>query len=74
MKVFYFLTNLGQFKDGRKEGTGVYFGKDGSKYEGEWKAGKFHGPGIMLYPSKGKYEGEWQNDQRHGRILFFNKK
>jgi hypothetical protein len=48
------------------QGAGVYFYKDGSKYQGEWVAGKRVGRGRMDYANGDMYDGQWDNDKRHG--------
>ena len=47
----------GQFKNGRKHGSGVLIYKDGKKYSGKWKNGIKHGK-FIYYNKDGKLSGE----------------
>lgn len=58
MKVF-FLSDEGNFLNGKKHGNGVYHYKTGGKYKGEWIQDKKQGYGIMEYSNKDVYEGYW---------------
>ncbi len=53
MLKFFSFYRIGQFQNDKANGHGVFFYKDGSKYEGEWKDGLKHGKGIDFY-SNGK--------------------
>ena len=48
-------------------GKGVYYWKDGRKYEGEYKYDKKHGLGTYTWADGRKYTGEWVNSKRHGK-------
>jgi hypothetical protein len=65
----------GDWKDGRKDGYGVFIYSDGSKYEGSWEQGKKEGRGTFWVEEKKKlrkqYAGEWRRDNRHGMGMFF---
>jgi len=37
---------IGEFKEGRRDGEGVWF-INGCRYEGGWKLDKFHGRGML---------------------------
>jgi hypothetical protein len=39
----------GDWKQGKKEGTGTYLWANGSIYQGEYVNGKKEGKGIMIY-------------------------
>jgi hypothetical protein len=46
-----------------RNGTGKFFYKEGSYYDGEWLNNKMHGKGMLYYASgKLAYDGEWYND------------
>lgn len=54
----------GEWKNGVKEGTGIYIYPDGKKFEGEWKNNNISGHGILYSPAGEKIsEGEWENGQ-----------
>ena len=54
----------GDFKDGLREGVGVYtyFKEEGpgNRYEGEWLANKKHGIGKMTFGVEGEYFGRFE--------------
>ena len=39
-------TYEGEWRDGQRNGNGVFYYADGSKYDGEWKEDKKDGKGI----------------------------
>ena len=48
-----------------KHGFGVYYWKDGRRYEGLWSKGKQHGVGRYLVPQEGKNKiGAWKEGAR----------
>ncbi|MFM9948377.1 MAG: caspase family protein [Saprospiraceae bacterium] len=51
---------IGQFKDGKIQGTGSCFYTDGSRYQGEWEAGLPHGKGARVARDGSRQEGEWR--------------
>lgn len=48
------------------QGLGIFFYRDGGKYEGEWVQNRRHGRGKMIYADGNVYEGDWQEDKRDG--------
>lgn len=57
----------GEMKDGKPEGYGRAYYKDGRIYEGNWKDGQYHGQGCQYYPNLQLwYEGEYNNGKREG--------
>ena len=42
---------VGEFKDGKRNGTGTYTMPNGEKYVGEFKDGKENGTGTLTFPS-----------------------
>jgi hypothetical protein len=45
---------------------GLYFFKDGHRYEGMWAEGKRNGHGKMEYAEGDSYGGDWAGDKRSG--------
>ena len=66
---------IGEKKDDKKHGYGIYYWFDGSKYEGYYKNGLREGYGKMKWIEGGKYEGYWIKNERegYGKIIFSNK-
>ena len=56
------LKILGEYKNDKKEGFGVYKWADGRRYEGMWKDGKQHGKGKFIM-ANGTLEGNWNQGQ-----------
>ena len=46
-KIFTNGKYVGEFKDGKRNGNGIFNSPDGSKYVGEFQDGKKHGQGII---------------------------
>ena len=61
---------IGQVMNGVPEGKGIFYYKNGSRYEGE-----YNGNGIYYYehePFKGNiYDGGWKNDKQDGKGIFY---
>ena len=58
---------MGEWKDDKYDGQGVFTRPNGDKYEGQWKEGKRHGKGTCTYVDgtiesgffvKDKFKGE----------------
>ena len=58
---------VGEWKDGKQHGQGIYTWADGEKYVGEYKDGKSHGQGTNTWANGNKYVGAWQDDKQHGQ-------
>lgn len=61
---------VGEFINGRKEGFGRYYFKNGNIYNGQWHENHMHGKGSMKFKSGDFYEGAWYHDQRHGKGVY----
>ena len=57
---------IGQFKEGKQNGIGIYTDPEGRKYSGEWKNGNFGGIGKFDYPDGEVCEGEFEKGIRQG--------
>ena len=68
---------VGQVVNGKMEGKGIYYGKDGNRYEGDFKNDKAEGKGIYYYnnePWKGdRYEGDYKNGKMEGKGIYYYK-
>jgi hypothetical protein len=69
------LTYVGNWKNGLKEGSGIYFNKNKwleySKYDGSWKNNRFDGYGTFIekYSTsiEKNYVGYWKDGNKHGQ-------
>lgn len=48
-------------------GSGEFYWKDGTSYNGEYQHGRKHGVGTFTYASKKRYEGHWVGGKQNGR-------
>ncbi len=63
----------GEFKDGKKQGRGVYEWKNGMRFEGDFANDSPNGRGIWLFATGDKYEGEVKNSEITGKGVFITK-
>lgn len=61
----------GDFKNGLKEGNGVYTYANGDKYTGEWKNNLQHGIGRTEYAKNAKYYGRFSEGKRNGEGVYY---
>ncbi len=57
---------MGQFKNNKPYGEGLFIYEDGQSYKGFFKDGELHGKGLMTYPDGRYYKGEYKNNKRNG--------
>ena len=64
---------VGQVKNNKRSGKGLFYYKDNSYYDGNWKDNRMHGRGS-LFDSNGMllYDGGWYMDNFHGKGRIFN--
>ena len=62
--------DVGEFKDGKRNGQGTYTYSNGDMYEGEWKDGKYHGQGTYTFLSGSKFLGEFKDGERWNGTLY----
>ena len=64
----------GYWKDGERDGEGVFIYDNQDIYSGQWKAGKKDGKGTYIFKETGmKYVGEWKAGQMaKGQWLYKN--
>lgn len=65
-------TYIGEFNDKLvEEGHGIYFGKDGSFYNGNWKDGLYSGFGCSMSAAGKARTGEWKAGKFRGERLTY---
>ncbi|HCT30597.1 MAG TPA: hypothetical protein DIW31_07645, partial [Bacteroidales bacterium] len=52
---------IGEFKDGYRDGAGVYFWHSGDKYIGYWSEGVINGYGTQFFSSGSRMSGTFKN-------------
>ena len=65
-KVFDLNNNLiydGEYKNGIKNGYGIYYYSNGERYEGIFSEGIREGKGIFYWKDGSKWEGYFKNDE-----------
>ena len=62
----------GQFRNGKREGKGIYYFNNGNRYEGYFKDDKREGKGIY-YCDNNIYEEDFKNNKREGKGIFYYK-
>ena len=56
----------GEFANGKRNGFGVYYWRDGNRFSGGHSGGVRSGPGVFTYADGRRYEGEYSNSRRSG--------
>ena len=51
----------GEFRSGKKHGTGTLTWASGSRYAGAWRDGRAHGIGVYTLSNGAYYEGTWDD-------------
>lgn len=59
-------------RTGERDGVGIQFWSDGSKYEGQWQLGQANGRGRMTHSNGDVYEGAWLRDKANGFGVFID--
>lgn len=57
---------VGQYKEAKREGYGVYTFHNGDCYLGTYKQDLPNGLGVYLFEKGQKYMGEWESGKKHG--------
>ncbi|CAD8063171.1 unnamed protein product [Paramecium primaurelia] len=64
---------VGEKINGKKEGRGRLYYKEGGYYDGYWKNDKINGQGVLYYASgRPAYDGEWVDDKFQGQGILYN--
>ena len=58
-------TYIGEYKDGKRHGLGIYIWKENSFWIGPWENGERKGKGLYMNSSNGITTGRWEGDTRH---------
>ncbi len=59
-------TYIGDYNNGKKNGLGTMWHKNGDIYKGEWKDNKRNGQGKLLEKDGSIYDGNWVDDSKEG--------
>jgi hypothetical protein len=65
---------IGQWRKGRRNGTGRFSFANGDVYEGKWVGDVPCGFGRLHFITGDIYEGQWENNAYHGQGALLNKK
>ena len=60
---------VGEWKDGKRNGQGIYDFENGDKYVGAYKDDKQHGQGTFFVADGNISLGEWEYGKPHGRFI-----
>ncbi|XP_077585978.1 MORN repeat-containing protein 4 [Stigmatopora nigra] len=60
----------GEWKEGRRHGTGQLKFQDGTCFSGQFEDGLFHGAGVLLFTDGSRYEGEFAHGKFQGLGIF----
>ena len=64
---------VGEMKNNKREGFGIFYYLNNVRYEGEWKNDKREGYGIIFLSNGSRYECEWKNNKINGiGICYFS--
>ncbi|CAD8176064.1 unnamed protein product [Paramecium octaurelia] len=64
---------VGEKINGKKEGRGRLYYKEGGYYDGNWKNDRISGQGVLYYASgRPAYDGEWVDDKFQGQGILYN--
>ena len=62
----------GEYKHGKRHGTGTLTWPDGTKYVGEFSNDMQNGQGTETYPDGSTHVGKWKDGKRHGHGTRFH--
>jgi hypothetical protein len=60
---------VGEHKDGKPDGKGIYSFPNGSKYIGEFKDGRHHGQGAYSFADGKRYVGAFKDGDLNGYAI-----
>jgi len=59
----------GPYRDGKKNGKGIYNYKNGAVLTGTWVNDTLNGGGVLISEVGQKFEGKWLNGKKNGKFL-----
>jgi hypothetical protein len=62
---------IGEFRNNRRDGKGVWIYPNGARYTGDFKDGKPSGAGTYAYPNGSKYVGGFRDGKFNGRGVLY---
>ena len=62
-----FVTYVGEFKDDKAHGQGIFTFVNGDEYVGEFKDGELHGQGTYYLSNGDEYVGEFKDGKAHSQ-------
>ena len=62
---------MGEWKNNKREGNGIYYFYNGDRYEGEFKNNKIEGIGTIYFSNGERFEGECKSDKVDGIGTFY---
>ena len=63
---------VGQVINGKREGKGTYYMKDGAKYQGDWIKDRREGQGIEYFNNGERYEGNFKAGMANGKGVYYH--
>ena len=63
----------GEYKNGIRNGEGIYYYNNGLKYEGEFVNGLREGNGVFYWEDGTRWEGPFKNNEMNGKGFFYDK-
>ena len=57
----------GDFKNNKRDGKGIYYYKNGDRYEGGYKNHKKEGQGVMYYKNGNREMGDYSDGRSIGK-------
>ena len=61
---------MGDWKNNKMDGNGIFTWPDGRRYEGEYNNDKKDGYEIFELADGKKYKVQWQNGKQNGEVVF----
>ena len=62
----------GEFRGGKKEGSGEFEWTNGEYYIGDWRDGQRHGNGVWTNKQGDSYNGEWLRGSSQGNGIYMS--
>lgn len=62
----------GEYKDGKRDGKGVFKSQNGVVIDGMWVQDTLQGLGKLTNPNKSVFEGKWEKGRKNGKFYITN--